>query len=151
MKKFLLTLLITLFTTISANAAEPIKGMWQTIDDETGEIKSLVQIYETDGKYYGRVMKLFKNKDAVAKGVVGSPKIEGLDVIWNMEDTGQKYTGGKILDPKKGKVYTCEIWREGNNLIVRGKIGPFGRNQKWVKDNSPINDIMFIPQIPELE
>ena len=47
---------------------------------------------------------------------------------------GYKYTysGGEILDPTKGKVYGCEMWREGEKLIVRGKIAFLGRNQTWL-------------------
>ena len=36
------------------------------------------------------------------------------------------------MDPKEGKVYASEMWRDGSDLIVRGKIGPFGRNQTWL-------------------
>ena len=61
-----------------------------------------------------------------------SPKILGFDIIWNMEKDGKDLDGGKILDPKKGKVYYCEMWREGKNLIVRGKIAFLGRNQTWL-------------------
>ena len=42
-----------------------------------------------------------------------------------MEKDGKNLDGGKILDPKKGKVYSCEMWRDGENLIVRGKIAFF--------------------------
>ena len=42
------------------------------------------------------------------------------------------YSGGKIMDPKSGKVYSSVIWQEKDGqLNVRGKIGPFGRTQHW--------------------
>lgn len=149
MKKFLTIAGLILFANY-AFAAEPITGIWKTIDDETNEPKSLIQIYEHDGKYFGRVVKLFKNPDATAADIKGNPKIDGLDVIWDMSDDGKKYKGGKILDPKKGKIYTCEIWRENKDtLIVRGKIGPFGRNQKWIKNESETFQKGLIPNIPE--
>ncbi|MDR1693616.1 MAG: DUF2147 domain-containing protein [Lactobacillaceae bacterium] len=152
MKKIFIAFLITIFSSAFALAAEPIAGTWKTIDDETGEAKSLVQIYENNGNVYGRVVRLFKNETATAKGVKGSPKIVGLDILWNLKDTGDKFTGGKILDPKKGKVYNSEAWLENKNtLIVRGKIGPFGRNQKWIREESAKNDIELIPLIPELD
>ncbi len=130
--KFLCTLIITLLTTLPVLAAQDIAGIWKTIDDETGEAKSLVQIYPYQGKMYGRVVSLFKNQDKKAVGIKGDPKILGLDVIWDMEDEGERWENGHILDPQKGKIYGCEIWREGNNLIVRGKIAFLGRNQTWV-------------------
>ena len=58
--KYIYLLAAFLFAT-SANAAENITGLWTTIDDETGEEKSVVQIYEYEGKFFGRVVKLFKN------------------------------------------------------------------------------------------
>ena len=132
MKKFLFACLFLLFGS-TAFADDNVIGFWTTIDDETKTAKSVVQIYEHQGKYFGRVVDLFKNKDAVAK-IKGSPKIKGLDIIWDLEKKGAKYKGGEILDPTKGKVYGCEIWREGDNLIVRGKIAFLGRNQTWLKN-----------------
>ncbi len=124
--------MLGLFLAVPALAAESVVGLYKTIDDETGEAKSMVQIYEYQGKTYGRVVQLLKDKEAKAVGIKGDPKILGLDVIWGLTDEGERFEGGKVLDPQKGKIYSCEIWREGNNLIVRGKIGPFGRNQTWV-------------------
>ena len=132
MKKYLI-ILLSLFISYNALASDSITGYWTTIDDETQTPKSVVQIYEYQGKIFGRVVDLIKNKDAVAK-INGSPKIKGLDIIWDLEQKGSKYTGGEILDPVKGKVYGCEIWREGDNLIVRGKIAFLGRNQTWIKN-----------------
>ena len=150
MKKILFLLLL-FFATVSS-AQDEITGFWTTIDDETNTPKSIVRIYEYQGKYYGRVVELFQNKEALAK-LPSSPKIKGLDVIWNMEKQGDKYKGGEILDPKKGKVYGCEIWREGNNLIVRGKIAFLGRNQTWQPntDFKLENDEAFIPNQPKLK
>ncbi len=145
--KFLSTLILCFSISLSALAAEDIAGVWKTIDDETGEAKSLVQIYPYQGKMYGRVISLFKNQDKKAVGIQGDPKIIGLDVIWDMSDKGERWKGGRILDPQKGKIYGCEIWRDGNNLIVRGKIGPFGRNQTWVWE-SESTDEALTPKIP---
>ncbi len=145
--KTLLALIIGLFLALPAVAAQDIAGIWKTIDDETGQAKSLVQIYAYQGKMYGRVVTLFKNQDKKAVGIKGDPKILGLDVIWGLEDEGNRWKGGKILDPQKGKIYGCEIWREGNNLIVRGKIGPFGRNQTWIWQGEG-GDEKLTPKIP---
>ena len=42
----------------SLKAQNPI-GTWKTIDDETGEKRSLIEIYEKEGKLYGKVIKIF--------------------------------------------------------------------------------------------
>ena len=133
-------------------AAEDIKGLWTTIDDETGEPKSVVQVYEYDGKIYGRIVKLFKNIDKLAVGIKGNPKILGLDIIWDLQENGDRFKGGKILDPSKGKIYTSEAWIDDGNLILRGKIGPFGRNQTWIKNEDMSLTVKSpVPLIPEKE
>lgn len=134
MKKILLTAVMGLCT-LAAQATANVTGYWTTIDDETKEAKSVVQIYEYQGKYYGRVVELLLNPGAKAK-IKGSPAIKGLTIIWDLEKDGKTYSGGEILDPQKGKVYGCEIWREGEKLIVRGKIAFLGRNQTWLPNKT---------------
>ena len=161
MKKTLSLLLLSL----SLFASEGIEGFWKTINEE-GVAQSVIAIYPYEDVYYGRIIATFddngKIKDSIYKpverapGVVGNPPYSGLDIIWGMQNRGVKYKG-KILDPEKGNIYNAEIWREGNNLIVRGKLLMFGRNQEWVpmldkefpKDFKIPNLKTFTPSIPE--
>ena len=152
MRKILFTICLMMWAGM-ALAAQDITGFWTTIDDETNEPKSIVHVYDYQGKIYGRVVHLFKNPDTTAKNVKGSPKILGLDILWDLQDRGEKFKDGEILDPKKGKVYTCEVWRDGDNLIVRGKIAFFGRNQTWkpARDFTPTNSTAPTPQKPVMD
>ncbi len=43
-----------------------------------------------------------------------------------------EWTEGTILDPGNGKVYKCKIFREKENLMVRGYWGFLYRTQKWL-------------------
>ena len=131
-----------------ANAATPFVGLYQTIDDETNTPKSIVALYEyTDGddsELAGRIIALYgadgnisetpANPTRIADAVKGAPKMVGLDIIWDMEwdADDNEYSGGKIMDPKSGKVYSSVMWQDTPMALnVRGKIGPFGRTQKW--------------------
>ena len=134
MKRLLLTASMAVCA-MATQATANITGYWTTIDDETKEAKSVVQVYEYQGKYYGQVVELLKNPGAKAK-IKGSPSIKGLTIIWDLEKDGKTYSGGEILDPQKGKVYGCEMWREGEKLIVRGKIAFLGRNQTWLPNTT---------------
>lgn len=118
--------------------AEGVIGFWKTIDDETNEPKSIVQVYENGGKVYGRVVELLQNPGAKAK-LPGSPAIKGLDIIWDLKKDGDKYKGGEVLDPQKGKVYDAQMWTEGGKLILRGSLFGIGRKQTWLpaKDFKP--------------
>ena len=121
--------------------ANAFTGFYQTIDDETGKPKSIVALYEYDGKLGGRVVALYGDDGKIsetfkapvrkADKVKGEPFMSGLDIIWNMKLDDGEYRGGKIMDPKSGKIYSSVMWREKGELRVRGKIGPFGRTQTW--------------------
>ena len=66
-KRVMLSLLLTFVCFVfaaSVMAAAPIVGKWKTIDDETNEPKSIVQIFEKDGQYYGKITELFLKPDA---------------------------------------------------------------------------------------
>lgn len=136
MKKTAL-LIISLLLSVNLFAAEKVTGYWQSIDDETGLVKSISVIYEYNGKIYGRLLVTYEDdgtladQTAIADKIVGDPQFVGLDFIWHLQDKGKKWSKGKILDPKPGKVYSCDMWIDEGNLVVKGKIGPFGRSQVW--------------------
>jgi uncharacterized protein (DUF2147 family) len=128
---------------ISQSSWSQIVGKWKTIDDETNQPKSIVEIWKSsDGMYYGKIMKLFDEtkKDNVCnkcdpKDPRYKQKIVGLKIIMGMKKTAEnEWSGGTILDPNNGKVYKCKLYREGKNLMVRGFIGVsvIGRTQTWL-------------------
>lgn len=139
MKKLLLTLVFSLFGVLSF---AQIEGKWKTIDDETKQAKSIVEIYKkADGSYYGKVSQLLikpadPNCTACKDDRKGKP-ILGLEIIRGLKKDGDEFTGGTITDPKTGKTYKCTITRTGDKLNVRGYVGIslMGRTQTWQKVN----------------
>jgi uncharacterized protein (DUF2147 family) len=121
-------------------SAEDISGFWKTLSDDTGKPQSVIAVYEYEGLYYGRIIGSFdedgKMDDSIehpvkrAPGVVGNPFYSGLDIIWWLADSGSKFKG-KILDPEHGDIYKSELWMDGSNLVVRGKLFIFGRSMTW--------------------
>lgn len=143
MKKSLFTfaLLIT-FCLCGFTQANKMVGKWKTIDDNDGSTKSIVYVFKaTNGKYYGKIEKLFKEPEKLCTECEGTNKnqpVLGMMIINNMAEKEGKLTGGTILDPKNGKVYKCNISIEGDadKLNVRGsldKFGLVGRSQTWVR------------------
>lgn len=113
-----------------------ITGRWQTVDDETGEAKSIVRIYEQDGQYFGEVEDLLlKPDDTVCEECKGERKnqpVVGMQIITGMEKEDDEYEDGEILDPETGKVYDAKMWLEDEDTLkVRGYLGFFYRTQTW--------------------
>jgi len=145
MKKNLctLTLLALLAASGAALAQATPAGLWKTIDDETKTEKSLVRISEAGGVLTGKVEKFLDPKtkaDAVCEKCTderaGKPVL-GMTILRGARADGQKehWEGGEILDPNNGKVYRLRLKPQdgGKTLEVRGYIGPFYRNQQWIR------------------
>jgi len=137
MKK--ITLLISfLFVIITINA-QSIVGQWQTIDDETNEVKSIIEIFKQGEQYFGKITKIIDQTKKGRKCELcpdtrkGQPLL-GMEIIRDLVQNDDKYEEGTILDPKEGKIYDCKIWLEDKNTLnVRGYIAFFYRTQTWLR------------------
>ena len=144
MKKTLLSVFVLMFLAVSASAqVYKIVGKWKTIDDKDGSEKSIVNIFKaSDGKYYGKVEKLFKEPNKKCTECEGENKdkpVLGMTVLNNMVEKDGTLTGGTIIDPANGKVYKSNVSLDTNTgkLKVRGSLdkrGVIGRTQHWVKN-----------------
>ena len=123
-------------------AQTSITGKWKTIDDDSGKPRSVVEIYEKEGKYFGKIVKLFRGpgeeQDPVCDKCPGNRKgvrIIGMEIIRDMtyDQDEQEYEDGEILDPESGSTYDCKLWltRDGS-LKVRGYVAFFYRTQTWL-------------------
>ena len=137
-------LISALILFLSVNSmAQTCVGKWVTIDDETNKKKSIVELYKSDGKLYGKITYLFpregREPNAKCTKCTDDRKnlpLLGLQIVRGCKWDGTQWEGGTIIDPENGKVYTVKMWLEPDNsnyLNVRGYIGPFYRTQKWVK------------------
>lgn len=130
-------LLLTLFLS-SAASGQSVIGQWKSIDDETGKPKSIVNIYEEDGKLYGQIIEIFNGSpDKICikcTGKKAGQKIVGMIIIDGLEKDDNYWEGDNgIFDPEKDTYYDVKIWREGDELRVRGYIGFLFRTQTWIK------------------
>ena len=125
------------------NTMQPlsVEGVWITQDDETGQKKSEVLLYQENRKLYGKILKLLLPGDQgklckECKGENKNKPIEGLVIVNDLFLDDGSWEDGTILDPKSGKVYDCYLTLEDeNNLNVRGFLGfsILGRTQKWIR------------------
>lgn len=127
---------------ITCFAASPV-GYWKTIDDKTGQAKSILKVSNSGGQLYGTVVKLFPGALTVCAECSGNLKnkpILGMTVMYGLRQdapNSNSWSGGKIMDPKTGSVYRCSlsVADDGKTMNVRGYIGVslFGRTQTWIK------------------
>ena len=140
MKKTLFFALSLLFS-VTLFAQNPLLGEWITVDDATGEQKSIVRIYQADnGKYYGTIIQLLEENGETAvctecTGEDHNKPIVGLTIIRDMQLKDNELRGGKVLDPDNGKFYYAKVYLKDGKLILRGsldKAGLLGRSQTWL-------------------
>ncbi|WP_166963508.1 DUF2147 domain-containing protein [Yeosuana marina] len=140
MNRQLLCFLLLVMMTVSA-VSQSILGKWRTVDDKTGEEKSIVKIYENNGKVFGKIIEIFnpEKRNLVCKFCKGqdhNKPILGLNIIKNMEKEDDSYIGGTITDPQDGKTYRCRLkLHDKNTLQVRGYIAFFYSTQYWKREN----------------
>lgn len=92
-----------------------------------------------ENKAYGKIVKIFPKEDEdpdplCTKGPDErrDQKIVGMVIVDGLVRDKEKWGDSKIFDPEKGKEYKCSIWREGDNLRVRGHVLFFHRTQTWL-------------------
>ena len=140
LKACLTTALVSLMGSAFAQAS-PV-GLWKTIDDDTNQEKSFVRIVEVSGTLSGKIEKILDatKQDSTCEKCTDSrknQKVLGMTIIENVKKAAgeEHWDSGTILDPNNGKTYKVRLTPKdgGKVLEVRGFIGPFYRNQKWLR------------------
>ena len=128
-----------------AFAAESPEGRWQTIDDETGKPKSIVEIQTAaDGTLSGKVAEILRSDQgpnplcSECDGERKDQPITGMTILQDLKPNGEQvWSDGTILDPAKGKTYRAKakLLDGGDKLEVRGYVGieALGRSQTWIR------------------
>jgi len=126
-------------------------GIWKTIDDKTGKEKSLVEVWEDEnGNLHGKIIKLYRgpeeDQNPLCDKCDGDKKdtpMIGMEILWDFTQDNKKspevWNSGKILDPKTGVTYSCNLKLDesSSQLNVRGFVGfsLIGRTQTWLRES----------------
>jgi uncharacterized protein (DUF2147 family) len=120
-------------------------GTWTQVDDATGKPKSVIEISQLpDGTLQGVVKQVLFSDQGThpvcdkCEGARHNQPVVGMVIMWGVKKDGDnRWDGGQILDPGKGKTYKVKLSLsdEGRKLDVRGYIGTplFGRTQTWIR------------------
>jgi uncharacterized protein (DUF2147 family) len=115
-----------------------ITGLWKSTDHTDDTERSIVEIYEQNGMYFGRVKKLLPAATVThCTGCEGDQKnksIVGMIIISDIIKNCDGGTDGKIFDPTNGKWYSCDIELVSPDLLkVIGYVGfpLLGKTMLW--------------------
>lgn len=156
-KLFACAVFLSVFVGLSF-ASDPALGLWKSIDDQTGEITAIWEIYEKDGKLFGTIAAVVNYPQNVVasackesypnfplEGEVNKMHTVGTPWIHNMEKQSEgNWSKGNIIDPGNGKRYGCVIKylsageknkkyvAKGPTLAMAGTFGPIQVFQYWI-------------------
>jgi uncharacterized protein (DUF2147 family) len=143
----IINLAVFIFTAMISGLSwsqDPALGDWHTVDDETGEVKSLVTLtLAADGTMMGVITKVLKKNSGSGlcdkcEGEHKNKPIEGMKFIWGVKKSSEgEWEDGQLLDPESGTIYSGNITinESPKKLDVRGYVGfsLFGRSQTWIR------------------
>jgi uncharacterized protein (DUF2147 family) len=127
-------------------AQEPrvgFEGKWKTIDDKTGQVRSIVRLERQGDELRGYIEQIFPapgepENPVCEKGperFLGKPVL-GMNFMWGFRFKGDRLTDGEVFDPESGKTYRCslELLDGGRKMKLFGYIKMIfkvGRSQIW--------------------
>ncbi len=115
-----------------------VVGKWKITDEHSRVEKSVVEIFEENNMYHGRVVSILPTSkrthcDACEGDLKGKPLV-GMVIIYDLKKNEKGGEEGTILNPANGKTYSCYIELvEPNKLKLRGYLGwpAFGKTMYY--------------------
>jgi uncharacterized protein (DUF2147 family) len=110
------------------NINAQVTGMWKITDEKSNVEKSIVEIFEKDNAYHGRVVKILPTSKRThcdqCTGDLKDKPLVGMVIISGLTKTANGGENGKILNPANGNTYSCYIELvEPDKLKLRGYLG----------------------------
>jgi len=132
------TLLVWITLIIAYPVEAQVTGKWKITDEHSRVEKSVVEIFEANNMYHGRVVSILPTSkrthcDACEGDLKGKPLV-GMVIIYDLKKNSNGGEEGTILNPANGKTYSCYIELvEPNKLKLRGYLGwpAFGKTMYY--------------------
>lgn len=118
---------------------QEVLGTWNSRDEKTGEIDSVVEIYEKNNELFAKIIDITdpELKNGLCTKCKGSKKDKpalGMNILYKLTKKDNKWIGGYGLDPRTGNYFNVYIKLvKPNKLKVRGYAGIplFGKTVYW--------------------
>lgn len=115
-----------------------VTGLWKVVDDDDGVAKSIVEIFEQDNMYYGRIVQLLETSKRThcekCDGQLKNRPLTGMIIVYDLKKTGKGGNDGKVLHPGTGKIYSLNVELvTPDRLKLRGYVGmpTIGKTSYW--------------------
>ena len=140
MRKLLIGLLAVLPLVASAQTS-PL-GRWKTLDDETGKVMTVTEVYTArNGTLAARIVEVVDPAAATCNKCSGDKKGKstvGMNVFWNAKPKGNDVWGdGEGFKPSAGMSFRAKeikLVEGGNKLEVTGCKLFICRTAVWVRE-----------------
>ena len=125
----------------SASAQNSPIGKWKTLDDKTGKVMTISEVYEAkNGTLAAKIVENVGNLPANCTTCSGDHKgkpIVGMVTLWNLKANKDGTWGGgngyKPSEDTSFKAKTVKLADGGNKLEVTGCKSIFCRTATWVR------------------
>lgn len=132
--------LLVLGLPLVASAQNSPLGRWKTLDDETGKVMTVTEVYEAkNGTLAAKIVEAVNSAAATCAKCSGKQKGQstvGMNILWNLKPMAGGWGGGQGFKPSSGdsfKVKSVKLIDGGNKLEVTGCKFVFCRSATWVR------------------
>lgn len=160
--KRLFGIFVSFLFVFTAFAADPAEGLWKSVDDKTGKVTAIWQVYQENGTLFGKIAAVVdypqdepasackeSYKGFPVSGIVNKMTVVGTPWIFNMKrdsnESEGSWKGGNVIDPGNGKMYGCVMQYVATgekhkkyvakepSLAMAGTLGPIKVFQYWIR------------------
>lgn len=126
----------------SASAQNTPIGKWKTLDDKTGKVMTVSEIYEAkNGTLAARIVEAVgvPATCTTCSGANKNKPMVGIVTLWDLKPNGDgTWGGGKGYKPSEDRSFNAKSMKlldGGKKLEIRGCVSIICRNATWVRAN----------------
>lgn len=125
MNKMIATIATLMALSANSVQAQSLSGVWRTAKTTDGTLE--IKMSRCGNKICGTIVGA-RNPD----GTVGTYPHIGRKMIWNMTANGaQRWSGGKLWDPRRDRTFSSKMELKGKTLKVSGCFLSICQAQTW--------------------
>ena len=126
----------------SASAQNSPIGKWKTLDDKTGKVMTISEVYETkNGTLAAKIVEAVgvPATCTTCSGKNANKPMVGIVTLWDLKaNKDGTWGGGKGYKPSEDRNFNAKSMKlidGGKKLEVRGCVSIICRNATWVRAN----------------